>query len=79
MVVAILAESTKEKIRKLKTGKKRPNLFSEESIAKMKIARAGSDNPRAIKVVIDGIEYGSKKEACESLGIRKSQLHKFLT
>ena len=75
----IVAESTKEKIRKLKTGKKRPNLFSEESIAKMKKARAGSGNPRAIKVVIDGIEYGSKKEACESLGIRRSQLHKFLT
>jgi TPP-dependent indolepyruvate ferredoxin oxidoreductase alpha subunit len=75
----VVAESTKEKIRKLKTGKKRPNLFSEESINKMKKARAGSGNPRAIKVIINGVEYGSKKEACEALGIKPSHLHKFLT
>lgn len=72
-------ESTREKIRKLKTGKKRPNLFSEESITKMKKARSGSGNPRAIKVIINGVEYGSKKEACEALGIKPSHLHKFLT
>ena len=75
----VVSETTKQKIRKSKIGKKRPNLFSEESIAKMKIARAGSGNPRAIKVTIDGVVYGSKKEAAEALGIKLSQIHKFLT
>lgn len=74
-----VSESTKEKIRKSKIGKKRPNLFSQESIEKMKKARSGSGNPRAIKVTINGIVYGSKKEAAESLGIKLSQIHKFLT
>lgn len=75
----VVSETTKEKIRKSKLGKKRPNLFSEESIAKMKKARSGSGNPRAIKVTINGITYGSKKEAAKALRIKLSQIHKFLT
>ena len=75
----VVSDSTRQKIRKSKTGKKRPNLFSEESIAKMKKARSGGGNPRAIRVTIDGIEYGSKKEAAEALGIKLNQIHKFLT
>jgi len=69
---AILSDETKQKIRNHNVGKK----YSKE--INMKKGRTGSQNASSKKVLIDGIEYPSIKNAVESTGLSRTQVKKYL-
>jgi hypothetical protein len=49
-----------------------------KKLSEKEIKRRKENNPNAKKVIINGIKYNSKKEACEKLNTTKRRLYAFL-
>lgn len=67
------SEKTRKKIASKAKGRKNPILVE------LNKKQRGSANPRARKVLVEGVEYGCMKDAAEAIGIKPSTLRQRMT
>ena len=63
------SEETRRKIAAKAKGRKCPN------VAALSAKRKGSANPRARRVLIEGVEYGCIKDAAQAIGMKAAALY----
>lgn len=69
------SQETKEKLRQARLGKPLSKEHAEKQRCQLRaMAKSGEANPSARTITVDGVRYGTIKEAANVLGVEKSTL-----